>query len=156
MIQKVRSKTINPTLNSGLTISAGTLTVAAGALLKTNVGLVSNIVGGLVASSGPAYSAVQAVAYTAAIILNAATGDKYDVAALTGNVTSFTVNNLQNGQLMQICFIQDGTGNRTITLPGTYKIIGAISGVPNSVNILTLYKPSISAFIHATWTNYPA
>lgn len=71
---------------------------------------------------------------------------------LTGNVTSMTIINPANGQTIQIRFVQDGTGGRTVALPSGALVSGSINTAPNSVTWLVITYVSTAARWEGTWT----
>lgn len=57
----------------------------------------------------------QTVAYAATLTVDPSLGSTVIVGALTGNITIAAPTNPEVGDKLTFCFVQDGTGNRTIT-----------------------------------------
>lgn len=154
-MQKVRSSTFDPNLNSGLNISAGILSVANPAQLATSSK--SDLTGGFKVINGPAFSEPNSIPFSAAVIINCELGDTAEIGTLTANISSLTLNNFAAGQIVQILFKQDVTGGKTVTLTAGYKISGGLSTVANSYSLLSLYKPKDPTFaVIGSWSTYPA
>jgi hypothetical protein len=56
----------------------------------------------------------QDVPYSASLTLDPAQGSTVQVGTLTGDITIQPPTNPQSGDVLVICFVQDGTGNRAI------------------------------------------
>jgi len=69
--------------------------------------------------------------------------------AMTENVTTFNLDNPANGQTINVLFTQDGTGNRTIVWPASFKWPGGVAGIlstaGNSIDLL------VATYIGTTW-----
>lgn len=50
------------------------------------------------------------------------------VVTLTGNVTTFNISNMEDGDECTIVFVQDSTGSRTIVLPASSKVVNLGAG----------------------------
>lgn len=76
---------------------------------------------GFIAGTLPSSAVTATVVYAAALVIDVATAEIFRIT-LTGNVTSTTLNygggtTIPDGQLVELRFIQDATGNRTLVFP---------------------------------------
>lgn len=78
------------------------------------------------------------VAFSATPTFNAQLSNVHRMAALTANVTTFTISNPVDGQTIAIRFVQDGTGSRTVTTPATVVATGAMVSTASKASWLTL------------------
>lgn len=85
-----------------------------------------------------AYTASQQPAHSATPTFDCATGNVFEPAAMTGNVTSITLSNPAAGQTVQIRFQQDATGGRTVAVPSGAKVDGSINTAANRVSWLIM------------------
>jgi len=88
-----------------------------------------------------------------AVVIDANTAALH-VLTITGNVSSVTINNLDDGETIRVLWIENATGNFTVAFPGTLKWVGgAASGgtgfktTPNAENYMEFMK--IGATIYA-------
>jgi len=72
--------------------------------------------------------------------------------AMTANVTSMTISNPVDGAQLQIRFVQDATGGRTVTLPSNVQVSGALNTTANAVTWLVLTYVSLASRWEGTWT----
>lgn len=92
---------------------------AAPALKKESANMIGVRQGGVLGNQGDfsarAYtSQPQSVSVSGSVTIDASAGSVI-LATLTGNVTSWVITNSASGQLVEVHFIQDATGSRTIT-----------------------------------------
>lgn len=76
--------------------------------------------------------------YAASLTIDASAGDYHEVGALTGNVTTLTINNGVFGQRLKIRFVQDGTGGRTVVAPTGAKVSGSLASAASQASHLDL------------------
>ena len=96
-------------------------------------------------SHAGAYTPSITPAHSATPTFDCATGNVFEPAAMTGNVTSITLSNAVAGQTVQIRFQQDATGGRTCAVPSGAKVDGSINTGANRVSWLVLtYSSSAS------------
>jgi hypothetical protein len=86
------------------------------------------ITGGSGTFSGRARTVPVALTVAASTTLDAALSNAF-TAAMTVNVTTFTVTNAVEGHTMSVLFTQDGTGNRTIAWPASFRWPGGSAPV---------------------------
>ncbi len=95
--------------------------------------------------------------YAATLTIDASAGDYHEVSALTGNVTTFNLNNGVFGQRIKIRFVQDGTGSRTVALPTGAKVNGSLLGTASRASHLDLtYVNGGVVRWEGEWTQIPA
>lgn len=77
---------------------------------------------------------------TGAITLDVSTSNNFKLT-LTGNVSGITISNPTDGQVLNIEFVQDATGSRTVVLPTAFKFAGGVaptfSTAANAVDFLS-------------------
>lgn len=96
---------------------SGTGRTGAGAYLKTG-GLIHEPV---------------TITYGATTVVDLSKGSLQKVT-LTGNITTFTLNNMRAGGIYHLVFVQDGTGSRTLALPATMKPTGGTLTLSTGAN----------------------
>jgi hypothetical protein len=101
---------------------------------------------------GGANTAPVSVAFSATPTFNAQQSNVFYFGTLTGNVTSMTISNPSDGQTIQIRFVQDATGSRTVALPSGAVVSGSINSAANSVTWLVMTYVSSAARWEGTWT----
>ncbi len=110
-------------------------------------------VGGAFASgaatlSGRARTVPVALTVAATTTMDVALSNAF-TATLTTNITTFTINNAVEGQAVSVLFKQDGTGNRTIAWPATFRWAGGsaptLSTAANARDLLS------AQFIDGVW-----
>lgn len=152
---------LNPSIAFASQVNLGIYRAANNTLALVNNGSEALKVGDSVianrklVASKQAYCPTQTVAYAAALTIDAADGNVWTVSALTGNVTSFAITNMADGQSIQVRFVQDATGNRTVALPAGAKIDGAISLTPNQASMFFGTYFSLSGRIEGNWLQVP-
>ena len=78
---------------------------------------------------GGAETTESSVSYSATPTFNCANSNVFAIT-LTGNLTSISFSNQVAGQTVNIFFVQDGTGNRTLTAwPSNFKWALSVPGV---------------------------
>lgn len=92
--------------------------------------------------------------YAASLTLNASDADWLEVGALTGNVTTLTVD-ASVGERVRIRFKQDGTGGRTVANPAGSKITGSIDATANKASYLDLYYSVVDLRLEGFWSTVP-
>lgn len=103
-----------------------------------------------------AYTASATPAHSATPTFDCATGNVFEPATMTGNVTSITLSNAVAGQTVQIRFQQDATGGRTCAVPSEAKVDGSINTGANRVSWLILTYSSRGARWEGNWLQVPA
>lgn len=73
-----------------------------------------------------AYTPKVVLTYGATTTLDCKTSNAFRVV-LTGNITTFTINNAFDGQAINVRFKQDGTGSRTIAWPASFRWNGGLA-----------------------------
>lgn len=96
----------------------------------------------------------ESLAYSASLTVSAFAGESLEVGALTGNVTTLTVNG-DPGMRVRIRFKQDGTGGRTVANPSGAKITGSIDTTANKVSYLDLYYAVGDLRWEGSWSTVP-
>lgn len=86
---------------------------------------------------GRAYTEPKTVTYSSTVAINASQSNAFYVGALTGN-TTLDISSPADGQTINVRFVQDGTGSRTVTLPAGAKVIGQINPAAGGASWLTL------------------
>ena len=91
--------------------------------------------------------AIVSVPYTATPTFPAGTADGFQMT-LTGNVTSSTITGVRPGQPLSFCFVQDGTGGRTVAWPAGF--VGALQPdpAPTAVSFI-LFQADLSGTVRA-------
>lgn len=105
---------------------------------------------------GGAYTPSQQPAFSATPTFDCATGNVFEPAALTGNVTAITMSNVVGGQTVQIRFLQDATGGRTVTVPAGAKIDGTQNTDANRVSWLIMTYSARATRWEGNWMVVPA
>lgn len=103
-----------------------------------------------------AYTPSAQPAHSATPTFDCATSNVFEPATMTGNVTSITLSNAVAGQTVQIRFVQDGTGGRTVAVPSGAKVSGSVATGANRVSILTMTYSSRGARWEGNWMQVPA
>jgi hypothetical protein len=104
------------------------------------------------AYSGSSRTVPVSIAYTSTVTVDASLSNVFYIGSLTGN-TVLAINNPSDGQTINIRFVQDATGGRTVTLPGTVSVVGALVTTANYVDWLTLTYVSSSGRWEGCWSN---
>ncbi len=116
----------------------------------------------LVCSGGAFYTVgeyvkprVKNVAFSSTITINVRETEYWEVLALTGNVTTFTISNPRAGLRLRVRFKQDATGGRTVATPSGAKITGSIDGTANKVSYLDLTYSQLDTRWEGSWSTVP-
>lgn len=107
-------------------------------------------------SHAGAYTPSITPAHSATPTFDCATGNVFEPAAMTGNVTSITLSNAVAGQTVQIRFQQDATGGRTCAVPSGAKVDGSINTGANRVSWLVLTYSSSASRWEGNFFQVPA
>jgi hypothetical protein len=107
-------------------------------------------------SHAGAYTPSTQPAHSATPTFDCATSNVFEPAAMTGNVTSITLSNAAAGQTVQIRFLQDGTGSRTVAVPSGAKVDGAIQTGANQASWLILTYSARASRWEGNWLKVPA
>lgn len=94
--------------------------------------------------------------HSATPTFDCATSNVFEPAALTGNVTSMTMSNAVGGQTVNIRFVQDGAGSRTVAVPTDAKISGGINRTANSVSWLIMTYSARAGRWEGSWMQVAA
>lgn len=130
-------------MSAGLHVTAGGIDVDAGGI-NIDAGGLTIVAGGLTVTAGgasiggKAVTVPKAVAFAAALSIDARDSDVFRISAMNANMTSFAITNPTDGQTIQCRFVEDGTGGRTFVAPANAKIAGVFETGANRVNLLTL------------------
>lgn len=100
--------------------------------------------------TGNAQTTPVVVSYAASITVNCQLSNVF-TTTLTGNITTTTLSNPQDGQTINWFLTQDGVGGKTITWPASFRWPGSmsrtLSTAANAVDLLTAtYRTSASAW----------
>jgi hypothetical protein len=102
--------------------------------------------------TGRANTVPVSVAFSATPTFNSAQSNIILFGTMTANVTSMTISNPVDGAQLQIRFVQDGTGGRTVTLPSNVQVSGSLNTAANAVTWLVLTYVSSASRWEGTWT----
>ncbi len=103
-----------------------------------------------------AYTPPVLPSYAASLTFDCSTSNVFEVGALTGNVTSITTSNPVQGQTINIRFVQDATGERTVAVPAGSKITGSVSTTANVATWLVMTYSSRASRWEGNWMPVPA
>ncbi len=92
------------------------------------------------------------IAFSTAPTFSAMDSNVFYFGTLTANVTSMTISNASDGQTIQIRFVQDATGGRTVALPSGAQVSGSINTAANSVTWLVMTYVASASRWEGTWT----
>lgn len=95
------------------------------------------------------------VSFSSTLSINMLAGRYFEVAALTGNVTSLTITNSIEGERIRIRFVQDATGGRTVALPAGAKVAGSLASAANQASILDMTFSLAGSRMEGFWTQIP-
>jgi len=87
--------------------------------------------------NGNAYTPASALTWGATLTVNAQLSNLFYVT-LTGNTTTFTISNMQDGQTINIFFTQDATGSRTLAWSGVKFPGGSAPALSTAANAVDL------------------
>jgi hypothetical protein len=102
--------------------------------------------------TGRANTVPVSVAFSATPTFNSAQSNTIYFGTMTANVTSMTISNPVDGAQLQIRFVQDGTGGRTVTLPSNVQVSGSLNTAANAVTWLVITYVSSASRWEGTWT----
>jgi hypothetical protein len=94
--------------------------------------------------------------HSATPTFDCAASNVFEPAALTGNVTSITLSNPVAGQTVNIRFVQDATGGRTVAVPSGAKVSGLVNGGANRASWLIMTYSGRASRWEGVWTEVPA
>lgn len=103
-----------------------------------------------------AYTPSATPAHSATPTFDCATGNVFEPAAMTSDITSITLSNAVAGQTVQIRFQQDATGARTCAVPSGAKVDGSINTGANRVSWLVLTYSSRASRWEGNFFQVPA
>lgn len=95
------------------------------------------------------------ISFSSTVTVSAKLGLYQEVGALTGNVTTLTIQSLVEGEQLRIRFVQDATGGRTVAAPSGAKIAGSLASAANQASILELYLSFAGSRLEGFWTQIP-
>lgn len=107
-------------------------------------------------SHAGAYTPASLPAFATSLTLDCAVSNVFEPAALTGNVTTLTLNNAVAGQTVQIRFLQDSTGGRTVASPSGAKVDGSIETGASRVSWLILTYSGRASRWEGNWLKVPS
>ena len=93
--------------------------------------------------------------HSATPTFDCAASNVFEPAALTGNVTSITMSNPVGGQTVNIRFVQDATGGRTVAVPTGAKISGILNPAANTVSWLVMTYSARASRWEGSWLQVP-
>jgi Lower baseplate protein N-terminal domain len=94
--------------------------------------------------------------HSATPTFDCAQSNVFEPAALTGNVTSLTLNNPVGGQTVNIRFVQDATGGRTVAVPSGAKVTGNMNPLASGVAWLVMTYSARASRWEGSWQQVPA
>ena len=94
--------------------------------------------------------------YAASLTLNCQDCSVFEIAPLTGSVTSLTLLNATDGLHVRIRVQEDATGARTFALPAGAKVAGSLVTAANRVSWLDMIYSRRAARWEGQWINLPA
>lgn len=103
-----------------------------------------------------AFTTPVSVAYAAALSVNTDSANLIIIGTLTGNVTSMSLTNADQGQFISLRFKQNGTGGWTIALPAGAKVSGTYATAANRTSYLNITWNSTDARWEGSWFQVPA
>ncbi len=103
-----------------------------------------------------AYTPSSTVAFSATPTFDCTASNVFEFGALTANVTSMTVSNAVAGQTINIRFVQDATGGRTVAVPSGAKVSGSINTAASSATWLVMIYSTAGARWEGAWSQVPA
>mgnify|MGYP000999498584 CR=1 FL=1 len=96
------------------------------------------------------------VSFANTISVSTLDGNYFEVGALSGNVTSFIINDAGiSGARLRFRFVQDATGGRTVTLPTGAKVTGSLASTANQASVLDLTYTARGSRWEGFWTQIP-
>lgn len=107
-------------------------------------------------SHAGAYTPATQPAHSATPTFDCAASNVFEPAELTGNVTAITLSSAAAGQTVQLRFVQDATGGRTVAVPAGAKVDGSINTAANRVSWLILTYSARGARWEGNWLQVPA
>ena len=135
------------TLTGGLTTPANVTTTGTGTLVIAG----TSTLGGVTTVNAGAFTPVVVIAYGTTITMNCNLSDQFRMVFGTGNVTTFTITNPNNGQVINFRIKQDSIGSRTIAWPASFRWNGGLAPVlstaPNAQDFLSMQYDSTDS----TW-----
>lgn len=106
--------------------------------------------------NGPKKSSLVQPSFSSTLTINTRDGDYFEVGTLTGNVTTFNLNDGYSGKRVRIRFQQDATGGRTVALPSGAKVSGSLAATANQVSHLdVIYAFGGVVRWEGAWTQIP-
>jgi len=100
---------------------------------------------------GAASTAPSGAAYSATPAFDAQLSNVFYLGAMTGNV-AFTITGPQDGQTINIRFVQDATGGRTVTPPANVKASGTIDATAGRASWLILTYVASATRWEGAWS----
>lgn len=110
---------------------------------------------GITTISAAAYTPTVSLAFGATPTINTALSNMFEIGALTGNITTLTLQGTRGGQTITIRFIQDGVGGRTVATPAGAKITGSVTLTASTASFLTLTYSTASARWEGSYLGLP-
>lgn len=111
------------------------------------------------AIGGRAYTTPVSIPYAATINIDMSRSNVFNIGQLTGNIT-LTASNPADGHTVTIRFIQDATGNRTVTLPSSFAVAGVVNPAASSatltVSLLTVTYNAASGMYEGAYLWIPS
>jgi hypothetical protein len=102
--------------------------------------------------NGRAFATPVSVSFSATPTFDSSQSNTIYFGTMTANVTSMTISNPVDGAQLQIRFVQDATGGRTVTLPSNVQVSGSLNTAANAVTWLVLTYVSSASRWEGTWT----
>lgn len=141
---------------AGVKTFTDNLIASANATVGGNLSVTGNFaVAGNTSVEGAAYTPPIQPSHSATPTFDCATSNVFEPAALTSNVTSMTMSNAVGGQTVNIRFVQDATGGRTVAVPASAKVSGSVNIAANTVTWLIMTYSARASRWEGSWSQVP-
>lgn len=142
------------TLTGLLTLSgapSSSLHAATKAYVDARLPLAGGTMTGALVMQARAYTEASVVSFSATPTFNAALSNFFRFGTLTANVTSMTISNPVEGQMITIRFKQNSAGGKTVALPAGAVVSGSINAGANKYSYLNLTYNVTEARFEGSW-----
>jgi hypothetical protein len=110
---------------------------------------------GGISVTGRAYTVPSNPAFGATTTIDASASNVHLIGTMTGNITTLTINNPTDGQAINLRFVQDGTGGRTVALPASIRASGSLNTAANAITWLSIIYVGGASRWEGTWSQVP-
>lgn len=127
--------------------------------LAVNQFLTNSVDGSLMVTTGFTNLPQSVGPVSGTLTIDASKSNIFRCSTLSANVTSVVINNAQDGQTINIRFVQDATGGRTITgITGSssFKLDGSPTTLANRVSVAMMTWNSAASRWEGSWLVVPA